>query len=123
MQNLALEKHGRCLSDVYVNTKTKLTWECSKGHQWESVPGSIMQGCWCPKCAGQAKPSIGEMQSIAIQRTGKCLSKVYVSTHEKLRWECAEGHKWSAVPSSIKRGSWCPFCATTRKGITQRLDI
>jgi len=123
MQNLALEKHGRCLSDVYVNTKTKLTWECSKGHQWESVPGSILQGCWCPKCAGQAKPSIGEMQSIAIQRSGKCLSKVYVSTHKKLRWECAKGHKWSAVPSSIKRGSWCPFCATKRKGRTQRLDI
>jgi hypothetical protein len=57
------------------------------------------------------KLTIEEMRSIAEERGGKCLSDVYVSANKKLLWECAEGHKWEAVPNSIKIGTWCPHCA------------
>jgi len=28
-----------------------------------------------------------------------------------MRWRCAEGHEWSALPERIRRGAWCPMCA------------
>ena len=40
---IAQERGGRCVSSVYVNSMTKLTWECAKGHQWEAIPNSILK--------------------------------------------------------------------------------
>ncbi|WP_373322126.1 zinc-ribbon domain-containing protein [Paraburkholderia adhaesiva] len=44
-------------------------------------------------------------------RTGECLSERYVNNETKLRWRCAKGHEWEAVPASVIKGSWCPQCA------------
>ncbi len=120
MKKVAEEKGGRCSSDTYVNARSKLRWECSEGHQWEATPDSIKRGSWCPTCSkkesgDKRKLGIEEMQEIAAKRGGKCLSINYDTSCEKLLWECAEGHRWEAIPNSIKRGSWCPFCAGRRK--------
>jgi len=32
MQQVAKKRGGKCLSEKYVNAKTKLEWECRKGH-------------------------------------------------------------------------------------------
>ena len=108
MKSLAKARGGRCLSRNYVNNHTKLQWECSKGHRWMAVPMVIRRGGWCPKCVGL---TIAEMKSLAKARGGKCLSQNYVNIHTKLRWECSKGHRWMAVPQSIKNGTWCPKCA------------
>ncbi len=60
--------------------------------------------------------SIEEMQRIAAERGGRCLSETYVNTGTPLEWECAEGHRWTANANNIKRGSWCPVCARPRQG-------
>lgn len=54
---------------------------------------------------------IREMQLVASAKGGECLSEFYINNNTRLRWRCAEGHEWEAVPSSIKSGSWCPECA------------
>ncbi|MFQ5687484.1 MAG: hypothetical protein ACE5GV_12585 [Candidatus Scalindua sp.] len=115
MQEIAEERGGKCLSDTYVNTHTKLLWECVEGHPWEATPDNIKAGTWCPRCAGKAKCTIEEMHKIACERDGKCLSDTYVNDRTKLLWECAEGHKWKTAPSSIKMGTWCPHCAGSAK--------
>ncbi|AKZ26239.1 hypothetical protein ACH51_07695 [Ralstonia solanacearum] len=51
MQALAQERGGRCLSEQYKNIRSKLTWECHRGHVWETSPNSIFAGHWCPSCA------------------------------------------------------------------------
>lgn len=51
MHAIAHERGGRCLSTEYVNTTTKLTWECHRGHVWRAIPGSIVRGSWCQSCA------------------------------------------------------------------------
>jgi hypothetical protein len=51
MQNLAVERGGKCLSSTYKNWRIKLLWECAQGHRWEANLNSIQQGHWCPKCA------------------------------------------------------------------------
>jgi len=55
MQNLAAYKKGKCLSSIYVNSKTKLKWQCIKGHVFWMIPNCVQQGQWCPKCAHNRK--------------------------------------------------------------------
>lgn len=115
LKKLAEYKGGKCLSNIYKSTHSKLLWECNKGHQWSSAPSSIKSGVWCPHCANNIKGNLEELKSIATSRGGKCISTKYVNTHSKLRWECKEKHQWENSPVSIKRGQWCPKCAGKQK--------
>ena len=110
IQELVKKRGGRCLSPDYKNGRSKLLWECANGHQWEGTYRTIKRH-WCPECAIQKrKNSIEDMQKMAIDRGGKCLSNKYINNSTKLLWECAEGHQWEAKPNNIKFGRWCPYC-------------
>jgi hypothetical protein len=121
MKDLATQHGGQCLSRVYKNNRSKLVWQCQLGHQWETTPGTVVRGRWCPKCGvsrGGLSRRLGllEMKSIAASRGGLCLSDEYVNTDTNLLWQCKEGHQWKAIPDSIKRGTWCPVCGRRRQG-------
>jgi queuine/archaeosine tRNA-ribosyltransferase len=124
MQRLASAKGGRCLSPEYIRTDAKLLWQCKEGHQWEAVPSNIKRGHWCPACArGQRRRgTIDEMRNIAHSRGGRCLSTAYIRANAKLLWQCKEGHQWQALPNSVKRGSWCPVCATMPKHTIEEMQ-
>ena len=112
---IAHERGGKCLSKKYINTRTKLLWECAEGHQWEALPMNVSNGTWCTKCfdlrrGDSRKLTIEEMHQIAADRCGRCLSEIYTNTRTKLLWECSKGHAWEAVPSDVKKGTWCPEC-------------
>ena len=50
-QAAASARGGECLSKVYVNAHTKLSWLCDRGHQWQAVLASVRYlGTWCPQC-------------------------------------------------------------------------
>jgi hypothetical protein len=115
IQELAIDRGGLCLSDEYINNRTKLKWQCKEGHIWEASVDNIKAGKWCPDCGGRKRLTIEEMQDIAKQRNGECLSKVYINNQAKLKWQCKEGHIWEAIPSNIKKGHWCPVCAGMRR--------
>ena len=52
MQKIAKSRGGRCLSTEYINSQTKLLWECQYGHQWEAKPNNIkINKSWCPYCS------------------------------------------------------------------------
>jgi hypothetical protein len=110
MRKKAMQKGGKCLSEKYINTHTKLLWECSEGHRWEAVPSSIKQGTWCPRCSGTYPLNLQAMQKMAEERGGKCLSEKYINTHTKLLWECSAHHQWETTPNNIRAGQWCPYC-------------
>ena len=118
MRKMAIDRGGQCLSEEYINNYTKLAWQCEEGHQWNAVPNSIKRGKWCPVCAGSQKGTIEEMRKMAMGRGGQCLSEEYTNNYTKLAWQCEEGHQWNAVPSSIKRGFWCPVCAANAQKCT-----
>ena len=121
----ASKNKGRCLSPEYKNSKTKLLWECAKGHRWKAVLQSIsLLDSWCPKCSSlelhdrlrakrlaQAKITLNE---IAKQRGGQWLRGDFRGDKHKLTWRCASGHEWKAEPVTIKLGRWCPQCSTGR---------
>lgn len=50
MRAIAAERGGRCISDTYVNSGTRLEWECARGHRWLAKPSAITQGHWCARC-------------------------------------------------------------------------
>lgn len=48
---VAAQRGGQCLNpDDYVNTNTKLTWQCLEGHTWTARWNNVKHGSWCPKC-------------------------------------------------------------------------
>ena len=54
MHEVASERGGRCLSSEYVNARTKLSWECARGHKWDAKPDHVVNsGSWCPTCRGK----------------------------------------------------------------------
>ncbi len=118
MDELAKERGGKCLSTKYVNIGTKLRWQCEKGHIWKARPYSIKcLNTWCPSCAKkrlgkQHRLTIEEMQKIAREMGGKCLSTEYTHINKKLQWQCNNGHIWQVSPARIKYAKvWCPFCS------------
>ena len=56
MRKVAFERGGDCLSLVYINSKTKLSWRCSEGHQWMAIPLNVInKESWCPECSKTKK--------------------------------------------------------------------
>jgi hypothetical protein len=121
MRRVARERGGECQSPRYGGAATKLRWRCREGHEWRAVPGSIIQGTWCPICRVRgghslARLSIEIMRELATERGGLCLSKEYHASKVALRWRCARGHTWSALPFNVRKGGWCPTCAHSARG-------
>ena len=128
IKKIAEEKGGKCLSEVYINKNTKLSFECAKGHSFESRPETIKRGQWCFKCAheklGESKRlSIEYFRDIVAKRRGVLLSETYLSTRIKLKIKCERGHTWMAVPSTLQAGNWCPECYDNRRGNSLRQNI
>jgi hypothetical protein len=129
-QQVAKERGGKCLSTKYKNTSTKMLWECSEGHQWESK-FDIMKsrGNWCPQCYDKrrgdtCRGNIKDCQRLAEERGGKCLSKKYKNNKEKMLWECSKGHQWESRFDLMKsKGNWCPQCAIKKRANLHRCDI
>ena len=111
MQRAARSRGGRCLSRRYVNSYTPLQWQCAGGHRWRAIPHSVRQGHWCKACAiDRRRQGLDSLSSLASSRGGKCIAKSYRNSQTKVGWECGSGHRWFAIPNSVKRGSWCPEC-------------
>jgi hypothetical protein len=123
MKKLARRKGGVCLSKEYINSKSKLVWQCDKGHCWRAVPFAIKRGSWCPVCARNQKLTLKELQSLAARKGGRCLSHRYTNKETPLRWQCELGHRWYAQPGRVRRGTWCPRCATMRRRSPWRVIV
>jgi len=128
----AISRGGTCLSDIYVNQKSILKFQCDKGHIWEVSGGSIKgHETWCPKCAGTYKANtpelqeerLNEMKRLAKNNGGECLSDKYINQKTKLKFKCKEGHIWETVSSVIKNGSWCKKCASRKANDSKRHNI
>jgi hypothetical protein len=123
MKAIAIERGGKCLAVEYFNKDTAILFECSKGHQWKGRPGNIQQGAWCHVCAGNLKLTIEDMVAFAEKHNGKCLSEKYTNSETKLKWQCAEGHIWEAVPKGLTNNHWCRICSMASAGLKRRKTI
>jgi hypothetical protein len=125
---IAVSRGGECLSPKLKTSSDLARWECAFGHIWQTRVKSIQAGHWCPVCADNRILTIDEMQQIARERGGKCLSRNYKNGRTPLIWECVLGHRWRASPANVKsgtwkRGTWCPECYNARRRFHQTHDI
>ena len=109
-KNFAKKKGGDCLSNKYISTQKKLKWICKDGYVWEVRPSNILSGTWCPHCDGQSPLSIEDLNNLAIKKGGKLLSKKYINSKTKYKWQCSKGHIWKTAYGNIKKGTWCVEC-------------
>lgn len=108
---LAGAHSGACLSTRYFNAHTKLRWRCQEGHGWEATPSCIKAGTWCPRCAGRSIDPLAEAQELSRKHGGVCLTQVYVSASNMMRWRCKVDHDWHASLAVVRGGGWCRVCA------------
>ena len=62
---IAQERGGRCLSPGYAERGVALSWQCRRGHIWQTKISSILTNRWCPVCSKRVKGTIEEMRQIA----------------------------------------------------------
>ena len=59
MQDTARAFGGRCLSDEYKGSASKLQWECAEGHVFWKTPNNVRRrqgyASWCTICAGKER--------------------------------------------------------------------
>jgi hypothetical protein len=112
MQQIAADRGGRCLSTVYRGREVALDWQCANGHRWQAKPASVCNGrSWCRACFHERRRhTLEQMQQVAAERGGRCLSPGYVNTSTPLLWECSAGHRWEQDPRKVLEGSWCRQC-------------
>jgi len=123
---LAEERGWILLSEEYINNKIGLDFKCLKcNHEWHVRPNSLkdkptQKGRGCPKCNKRLIYTIADVQRIASERGGWCLSENYVNNKTRLKWKCGKCyHEWWATPHSIMiSDSWCPQCA---EGLYERM--
>lgn len=123
-KELATKNEGRVLSKHYLGANFPLLWKCKVGHEWEASLGHIKRGSWCKNCHFEGrKRSLEDAQAVASQKSGVCLSRKYVDSNSKLKWRCEYGHTWVASFQKINSGRWCPTCAKSKRGSSQRRSI
>jgi hypothetical protein len=49
-KQIALSRHGQCLSTKYKNNQLPLLWCCKEGHIWQASLSNVKSGTWCPFC-------------------------------------------------------------------------
>lgn len=118
LQAWAGRQGGVCLALAYRGVLARYPWRCQEGHEWKASAASVRSGRWCRVCAGlRRRLGLEAMRREALERGGRCLAEAYRGAHTPLPWECAQGHHWSAPPSYIRGGRWCPACAKLRRGV------
>lgn len=58
IQASAKANGGRCLNvEAFKTVRSRLSWECHRGHVWQTMVRSVRAGRWCPDCANMDKIS------------------------------------------------------------------
>jgi len=60
------------------------------------------------------------VQEMASMKGGRCLSKTYLGSNSKLKFQCANHHSFWMSPTNVQQGHWRPKCAIARRVERQR---
>ena len=105
--------------EIYKGKERKIKFQCKNGHMWLSRPHDILQGYYCPFCAGNkvlkgfndmwtTNPDIANM--LYDKNIGYEVSK---GSNQKLEFVCPKcgHHKFISPHQIIKYGLACPVCS------------
>lgn len=116
VQQLCEYRGGKCLSVEYKGLADTMTFECARGHRWESSWRHLRyKGSWCPDC-GKVRSGVEALVNIATRKGGEALSKEYKSSKSVYEWRCSWGHTFQGTMGEA-RGGWCPKCSLKTKSM------
>jgi len=81
----------------------------------QSAERAVVSDMSTPGTRRTSPGTIEQAKELARARGGLCLSEQYINARSKLLWQCHLGHRWEQTSDNVKRGTWCPVCAKTRK--------
>lgn len=116
IKRIALDRGGRCVTDVYKSVRTKMEWECAQGHRFSLTTTSLKNGMWCPNCSPGSKTR-GEQKGLKeVLRLAAALgghhTGVATNVNVVTDWACHEGHQFRTSGKAIlNRGYFCKECA------------
>lgn len=118
-KDIAESRNGFLLSTTYINAKSKLEFQCGKGHSpFKATADSVKnQGTWCPKCAPNGvlldlNDLRSKLGTLAKQKDGQLITveKTEGSDDYLATMRCSSGHEWAARAYNLSKGVWCPTC-------------
>jgi hypothetical protein len=114
----SFENDGYILgSKEYINNKTKLSYECSKGHKHSMKWDNYKQGKRCPTCVGLSKPIIEYIRNSFEKEGYVLLTTEYINSKTKLDYICSSNHEHSMRWNGWQQGQRCPTCADIKHSI------
>lgn len=101
----------------------KVWWHCALGHEYQAVIGArTKSGAGCPYCSGKRvlagfndlatlEPEVAA-QWHPVLNGALTPEMVTTGSHQKVWWQCADGHVWNAVIHSRAgpQKCGCPVC-------------
>lgn len=120
---------GLTPEDVMPNSRKKVWWKCSKGHEWDAAISSRTRGCNCPYCSGKkVLPGYNDLMTknpkLATEwhptKNGELTPEmITLKSGKKVWWQCRRGHEWQACIAHRANGSNCPHCSKNGTSITE----
>lgn len=107
-------------TNLSIGSHKKVWWICAKGHEWQSVLKSRVDGSGCPVCANKViVPGVNDLATTHpdivkqwdfVKNTAFGPTQVSSGSRKKAWWRCEKGHSWEAVIASRATGCGCPVC-------------
>jgi hypothetical protein len=107
---------GGTISGPICSRKQQLLATCDRGHNFTITPHAIIySGSWCRRCRNgennaKKRWTAGDLQRVADNFSGRCLTKDYLHAHQKLDWICGSGHRFRRSVTVLKSDPRCPEC-------------
>jgi hypothetical protein len=120
LQEIARANQGLLLSKHYITADKPLLWQCKREHRWKASAGSVRNGkTWCRYCGFERmgttqRIDFRELENLADIRGGRVISVEYQRGKNRVLWNCSNSHRWKTNASNIRKGTWCPICASGR---------
>lgn len=98
------------LSTQYINSYSKLSYKCSRGHINQTTWSRVQQGFGCPDCDDEDKKHTTEQVRRVFEERGYQLLSDYRGSHSKLDFICPKGHRGQMIWTSFQQGCNCFKC-------------
>ena len=109
LEELFKLNNGIMTDDIYVNSKTPISFRCNNGHVWSSSPDKILQGGGCPYCAGfKVWPGFNDILTVRPDVAA-------LITHQDDKRKYTSG-------SNKKIDFTCPLCGRVQKKIIHNVS-
>ncbi|MDA2996716.1 MAG: zinc-ribbon domain-containing protein [Actinomycetota bacterium] len=118
---IAAQAHGWDPSKVNAGSKSKLEFQCAKGHIYKTpIADRTSRGSGCSVCSNKIIISgvndLGTTHpAIACEAFGWDPTKIVAGSNKHFDWKCKDGHKWNATANHrTGRNQGCPYCSGAR---------